>query len=265
MLRQADAYAGPGIEGEKYVQLARREVVPPQRFLRLPNIVDEAAFLRRDDTIDAGRRWLSERGLDVNRPTVVWPARLRGAKGILPFLDRWAEVRPPGWQVLLLGQGELRAEVLASIERLRLGESVRLFDYIDHRQMPAIYAVSTLFLLPSLHDPNPLSVVEAMHSGLPLLISSRLGNYPEALAPGENGWGFDPDKPADVADAIRSATSSSEGRRREMGVASARIAARYWSSREATQRFVSGLLDLVASGPEGRGRGTVVSSNRNVE
>ena len=54
--------------------------------------------------------------------------------------------------------------------------------------MPKYYAASDLFLLPSIHDPNPLSVVEALHSGLAVAISDRCGNVEEGVMDGDNGF-----------------------------------------------------------------------------
>ena len=54
------------------------------------------------------------------------------------------------------------------------------------------------FILPSFSDPSPLSVIEALHMHLPLLISSHCGNHFEAIKVGENGFIFDPDNPEDI-------------------------------------------------------------------
>jgi glycosyltransferase involved in cell wall biosynthesis len=46
--------------------------------------------------------------------------------------------------------------------------------------------------LPSLKDPSPLSPIEAIAAGLPILVSSRIGNLEDVLAEGINGWSYDP-------------------------------------------------------------------------
>lgn len=45
--------------------------------------------------------------------------------------------------------------------------------------------------MPSLSDPNPLTCVEAVWAGLPLLVSNHVGNYPEIVEIGKNGFVFD--------------------------------------------------------------------------
>ena len=49
-----------------------------------------------------------------------------------------------------------------------------------------------IFLLASLRDPCPLSVVEALWMSKPLLISNHCGNISEALVESKNGFSFDP-------------------------------------------------------------------------
>ena len=46
-------------------------------------------------------------------------------------------------------------------------------------------------MLPSLSDPNPLTCIEALWSGLPLFISKHCGNYPEVIKTAVNGYAFD--------------------------------------------------------------------------
>ena len=49
-----------------------------------------------------------------------------------------------------------------------------------------------MFILPSLKDSSPLSAIEACASGLPLLVSSRIGNLEDVLDGSKNGWHYDP-------------------------------------------------------------------------
>lgn len=48
--------------------------------------------------------------------------------------------------------------------------------------------------MPSLSDPNPLTCIEALWSGLPLLVSNHVGNYPEVVKEDKNGFVFNYDK-----------------------------------------------------------------------
>ena len=47
-------------------------------------------------------------------------------------------------------------------------------------------------MFPSLKDASPLSPIEACAAGLPLLVSSRIGNLEDVIQVGVNGWHYDP-------------------------------------------------------------------------
>lgn len=69
--------------------------------------------------------------------------------------------------------------------------------------MVTLYAAADLFVLPSLRDPSPLSAVEALAAGLPLLLSDKAGNVDEVLTPG-NGWRFSPERPIEMRSLLKS-------------------------------------------------------------
>jgi glycosyltransferase involved in cell wall biosynthesis len=94
--------------------------------------------------------------------------------------------------------------------------------------------------------------VEALHSGLPILVSNRIGNYPEALREGENGWGLDPMDPESVRAAARAAFGSSPEQRAAMGERSREIGVGHWSSRPAVERFLDQVPVESAGGERAR-------------
>jgi glycosyltransferase involved in cell wall biosynthesis len=237
LLDRYDLWAVPGQEGVKFAGLiagadARR------RCVILPNIVDEGRFSGRG-VERAGVR--SQLKVDEGMRLAIWPARLIPAKGIVPFLLALDSKDLAGWAIRIIGDGPLCEVVEQTIAQRRLGEHVALVRPMAYQQMPAIYAASDLFLLPSLHDPNPLSVVEAMHSGLPLLVSRRIGNFPEALHAGKNGWSLDPSDPVSIRQAVAEAFASSTGRLLEAGEQSRIIAREVWASEPAIERFLTSI------------------------
>jgi hypothetical protein len=82
-----------------------------------------------------------------------------------------------------------------------------------------------------------------MHSGLPILVSDRIGNYPEAYRQGVNGWSFDPFQKENVQAAAMSAFSAPTDQLREMGRQSQLIAAGFWGSLNAVDRFLASILE----------------------
>ncbi len=105
--------------------------------------------------------------------------------------------------------------------------------------MPILYKLSDLFIIPSVKDNNPLTLIEALHSKLPILASNKIGNYPEAIQDGINGWSLNPLDAKSIQLASSSAFSSSKQKLQLMGVKSKDIANKNWNSKEALETFLN--------------------------
>ncbi len=205
--------------------------------IRLPNLIDEARFQQIPPAQATKLR--GELGLNADERLAIWNARLIPKKGVLEFLRQLEPSDVVGWKVLILGEGPLEAAVAATLQQRRLTAHIELRRYVDYADMPALYHAADLMLLPSLEDPNPLSVVEALHAGLPLLVSNRIGNHPEAIEEGKTGWTIDPARPASVREGIAAAMSCSRQALLAMGARCREVAQGNWNSVHA----VEGCLD----------------------
>lgn len=244
LLRKADRLLVPGSKGLQYLKRYMSDDLLARAVL-LPNIVDEARFQApvSAQKIQEARDALGLRGEQNDEIVLVWPARLIGHKGVLEFLRNVDKDTLSGYAIRIIGEGPLRKEIEDEIARRDLRMHVELVGgYIDYTLMPAVYRAADALLLPSLHDPNPLSIVEALHSGMPLLVSNRIGNFEEALAEGENGYGFDPMDGSAVRRALVAFRALSHEARAKMGAYSADVATRSWSSRTCVERAVDGML-----------------------
>jgi len=236
----------PGEEGRRYMELhqAYTKVLMPQTVV-LPNLIDESRFKPRKEWREAEIRHVRE-ALEIgpSERFCICPARLEWCKGLPNFISCVPVDALRGWKVVILGQGSQKEQLLADIKTRGVQDHIFIKEYVPYQDMPKYYAAADLFLLPSFSDLNPLSVVEAMHSGLPLLLTTQAGNFPEAVEEGLNGWGFDPAKREMFEGAMRKAFSCSETELKEMGEASLRKAKYFWSSKRAVVNF----LDLLGVG-----------------
>ena len=82
-------------------------------------------------------------------------------------------------------------------ERKRLEElaatsagGIRLLGFVGVNDLPAHYLTADIYVHPSLFDPHPLAVSEAIYCSLPLVASDRIGSTgpTDDLQPGKNGW-----------------------------------------------------------------------------
>ncbi|MFY9609939.1 MAG: glycosyltransferase family 4 protein [Blastocatellia bacterium] len=234
-----DRFAVPGQLAAEYV----RQYAPDRPIYALPNTVRETVFR---DSVASNRAIRSEirsaLGIPAMRRLLLLTGRLAREKGIEEFLSAIAGSRVAGdFTFLIAGDGSLREKLsswIAQHEQL----DVRLVGHLPEYEMARLYAAADCFVLPSLADPNPLAVIEALWAGLPIMLSNRVGNYPEALVPGENGWLLDPLDPTGVAKAVEEWHAAPAATIEAYGKASARIAGENFDTQRAVSRFLEDVL-----------------------
>ena len=233
----------PGSDAAKYVGLHQaRTTRRMPRPVILPNLVDEKRFssvFPKEDR-DLFRR--EAFGADDGQRVCIIPARLEPVKGLIPFLDQVEARMLDGWKLVVMGQGPLKNEIVAKIAERHLGDFVKILDYVPYGEMPKYYASADLFLLPSLYDPNPLSVIEALHSGLPVAVSVQAGNVEEAVE--ENGWVLHVMARDSFKFELEQVFSSGQERLRAMGALSRARANLFWNTRGAVDRFIREVLPI---------------------
>ena len=142
------------------------------------------------------------------------------------------------WPLVLLGDGELRGELIARCVELGLkvaeAENLKLNAYklktpaegglvffAGFRQigeLRAFYARAGAFVHPALEEPWGLVINEAMASGLPVLSSRNVGAAEELVVEGKTGFLFDPGNVNSIAECLFKMFSMSEPARRKMGL-----------------------------------------------
>jgi glycosyltransferase involved in cell wall biosynthesis len=112
------------------------------------------------------------------------------------------------WSLVILGDGDLKGEVIASISRLGLQKFVFLPGFKQYSELPNYYGLAQAFVLASTSEQWGLVVNEAMASCLPVLVSERCGCARDLVVNGENGYTFDPFDVNCLADLMGKITQS---------------------------------------------------------
>jgi glycosyltransferase involved in cell wall biosynthesis len=170
-------------------------------------------------------------------------ARLTEAKGLLPFLEGVERIKAENrskFTLVIAGSGHLQTTLEQWIAKRNL--DVRLLGQQTQDQMAALYAHADGFCLPSISDPNPISVIEALWARLPLLISSRVGNHPECLEAGKNGFLFDPEDPESISVAISQWLALSPADLERFGESSLRVAHSKFDPDTVISNFLASIL-----------------------
>ncbi len=95
----------------------------------------------------------------------------------------------PALKVVIVGEGPDRHAIENMIQRFGLQSNVILAG--QHSDMPGIYAAMDIFVLPSLNEGLPMTILEAMAASRPV-IATRVGAIPRVIKDGETGLLVDP-------------------------------------------------------------------------
>jgi glycosyltransferase involved in cell wall biosynthesis len=124
-----------------------------------------------------------------NYPGLIEAARL--------VIDRGLPVR-----FVTAGQGQLADEIAVLHEKSGLGDRFALLGYRD--DTTRLIAAADVFVLASHHEGLPVTVMEALTLGVPV-VATAVGGLPEAVTSGENGMLVPARDPTALADAIERA------------------------------------------------------------
>lgn len=141
-------------------------------------------------------------GLDDADQVMLSIANFKPQKDPLTLLEAMARLRNtmPKAVLLYAGDGELRPEVEAAIQRFRLEKQVRLLGW--RRDIPQLLAACDLVVLSSVFEGLPRSAVQAIASRR-TFVGTRVDGTPEIIRDGRNGFLVEPRAPGALAEAIR--------------------------------------------------------------
>ena len=123
---------------------------------------------------------------DIGRPYILAVGTLEPRKNLPFLLHAFAAVsdRFPHDLVLVGPEGWMTGEFHRTLERLNLGDRVRMTGFVSDRDLGGWYSGADLFVFPSTYEGFGLPTVEAMRCGAPLLVSDS-SCFPEVV--GDDG------------------------------------------------------------------------------
>ena len=187
---------------EEDARICREQLkLPAERVAILPNGIDLEKFspVASGDQLRALR---SDLGLPVDRQLITMVGRLWEQKDpgclVEAYCQLWQK-GDPGTDLILVGDGDLRQQLQQRVKTAGLQAHVHFLGW--RTDTPDLLRASDIFVLPSRWEGMPLAILEAMGTGLPVVVSDIPGNR-HLVAHEQQGLLFPMENVTALADAL---------------------------------------------------------------
>ena len=200
--------------------------VPDYKIFLVPYSVDNDRFVHSANLTTNQKAEVRKRyNVPVDRPLVLYAARFAQRKRPLYLLDAVRRLKMDTdvrFTLAMAGSGALEEELRAFCAEHAL-DNVVFTGFVNQSELPALYAASDIFVLPSQDEPWGLAVNEAMCAGLPIVVSREVGCAADLVRDGVNGYTPVAGDVAGLAKALQSLIENEDLRRRQGQESLARI------------------------------------------
>jgi glycogen synthase len=189
---------------------------------------------------------------------VLFLSRVSRQKGPLFFMEVARRVleRRPASRFVVAGKGDMLGECIQFAVRHRIHDRVEFMGFVPNEELADVYDQSDVYVLPSVSEPFGISVLEAMGSGVPTIVS-RSSGVGEAVSHVLKAESWDTEEMADMVVRLL----DSPELRAELGRNGAKEARRFtWES--CARRTLDVYRDAVASVPRPAGQVAVTAAER---
>ncbi len=145
---------------------------------------------------------------------VVYVGRLEKVKNVETLIKAFAKIHMDNIQLTIVGDGRERENLENLTKSLKQSEKIIFKGF---QTQPSRFLCSAdLYVLPSFSEGFGIAAVEAMFLKIPVL-ATHVGGIPEFIRQGENGWLFNPQDEAELAEKIKMILSMRETDRIRVG------------------------------------------------
>jgi glycosyltransferase involved in cell wall biosynthesis len=195
--------------------------VSEEKICVIPNSVDTDLFknIREDLALAVVNEVLTKKGfnrtLDDKDNVILFVSRLDPCKGLHLLLRGLAKMQSKSWMLLVVGIGSHSYERYLKDLSFKLGliEKVLLTGNVPYSKLPYFYSIAQVYVLPSMFEGLPATILEAMACGTPV-IATKVGGIPEVISNGYNGLLLDSLSEDEISRAVEQLLMDSSFRKR---------------------------------------------------
>ncbi len=165
-------------------RLSKYNKMPNNKFVVLRNCIDTKKFSKQLSD-DEKKIMKKKYGILSNDKVLLFTGRIIPEKGVKELIESLKYVKYKNYKLLILGSAlnelEIKTEYQKEIEKnvKEISDRVIFTGFIKYDEINKFYALADIAVLPSIwNDPAPLTIVESLVSGLPI-ITTNSGGIPE--------------------------------------------------------------------------------------
>ena len=201
--------------------------VAERKLIFLPFAVDNERFKAENAVSNGSRQDLLPRmGIDGTKRIILFCGKFTPVKRPLDLLMAYQKLNRRDVALVMVGEGELRTAMEQYIADHHLPD-VYLAGFVNQSEIGSYYSAASLYVMCSDGDAWGLSVNEAMHFGLPIVLSDRVGCVPDLLVHNGNGLQYPCGNVTELTQVLQRLLTLTAAQFSEMGTRSADIISRY--------------------------------------
>lgn len=196
--------------GRSNIEYFRQLGVPAEKLFFCPHAVDADHFsITKTEYKEKAVALRTKLGLRPETRVVLFAGKLIPLKQPHALLESFIQLGFSDTALVFVGDGEEKASLQARAAS-RPDVSVHFLPFANQSEMPVLYRMADLFALPSSSETWGLSVNEAMHLGLPCLVSDHVGCQADLVTDRETGWVFRSGDPVNLRSKLNEALAALE-------------------------------------------------------
>jgi glycosyltransferase involved in cell wall biosynthesis len=228
------------------IEAVVRKYKPDAETFILPTGIDPALFFHDKAEIEAFKEAFNALFPETyGKKLLLMAGRVVREKNIGFLLKILPDIlkKNPDTALVIVGSGPDMELFQNEAKRYRIENSCVFTGYLDRSQLSLIYAISDVFVFPSLTDTQGLVTLEAMFSGIPVVAIGVLGTL--MVMGGDNGGFMVKDDPKEFTDRVLQLLNDKELYRQKSE--EARIHAKAWSLEEITKKLLNIYKETISS------------------
>ncbi|WP_309741839.1 glycosyltransferase family 4 protein [Chamaesiphon sp. OTE_20_metabat_361] len=197
--------------------------------------------------------------LDLAKSLISFPKQDKGAFDLIEAFAALPAASRQHTELVLAGNGDLAA-AKQLITSLGLEDKISILTWLNPKQRDKLLASADAFILPSYHEGLPMSMLESMAWGLPVIVTP-VGGIPEVIRDGGNGLLVEPGHREQLVQAMTQLIED-EALRLSLGLA-ARQSIAHYDIRNYMDSLVSLYVSVANQSAEIDGTIQIPSSSQN--